>query len=360
MTAAQVEAALRAPIVDATWGADVLSLDGDVLDDLTDDLVSCTVSRNIFATVHGTVRLSTLRELDWRNVRVRPWQQIANARFYLGLFGLETPTQRLLDGRWDVDGYDMLVNLQSLIGQTRVLAWDGSAHVATSYTALMRQTIEDAGIPGARHQIDSASDAVVTDAPQCWPAASQGGATWLRCVNDLAQAVGYRGLYADELGRYVSQPYRAPSERPSEWLFHTGTGGDQATDIVKIDRQATTDSWNLTNWWRGIRRGLPSKPVEGTGIYTVDRTNGGRRIPWVASFDAASQDALALLVDNQVVRDTTRATSVTITTSPLPALSHGDIVTYRDADLGIDGRAQVTAWTQDLADGTCSLTLGIL
>lgn len=373
LTDDEVRAILTSPDAEVRWGIDVLDLDGVQVDALdgasldrwgspigTYDASACKIDYNLNRSVHRLVQVSLTRPIPWRECRIRPWQSVGGVVFSLGLFDLDVPTESALDGTVVATGSDMLVNLQPLIGQTRVLAWDGSAHVPTSFTALMRQTIEDAAIPGARHQIDSASDAVVTDAPQCWPAASQGGASWLRCINDLGQQIAYRGLYADEEGAFRSEPYRAPTERASEWSFRTGAGGDALTDIVSVDRQATTDGWNLTNWWRGVRRGMSSRPVEGAGVYTVDRTDGGRRVPFISAYDVSSQSALQLLVDNQVVRDTTRATSVRIKTSALPCLGHADVVDFFDGDLGIDGRGQITAFTHDLPAGTSDMTIGIL
>jgi len=350
-TADDVRAILTDRRAVVAWGVDLLDLNDALIRPL-DSALMCTVSRQMYVAVHGRVELTVGESLDWPNVRVRPWQSVGGIRFDLGVFGLETPESAAATGIYSVTGYDKLAGLQRIVGDTYwVPASTPSAKIF--YTALMRQAIADSGVTGAASAIDSASDAVELVAPMVWALDVQDPATYLRIVNDAAATIAYRGVWADEEGRFTSVPFRPPSERASEWTFDLA---DQRTNIIAPDRTVMLDNWRKPTAWRMVRNGMTTKPVEGAGLYTVGAWSDPKAVRAVYAFDAASQDSLVAQGDQQVRTDTSRTRLIELQSGPLPCLGHFDIATVIDPQMGVSSKVQCRAWTQPLHAGMASHT----
>ena len=371
-----VRAILTAPLRDASvYGAELLDLAGTSLGDLSarrpgvlddgtlgqaGDLIGCTITHDSTLPAPTTCRIQTVRELDWSTVRIRPWQQIsadgAAVRFSLGLYGLETPTQSAAEGVFDVQGYDMLAGLR--VGITDTIVVD----TTTPYLAAARGLLDGMDIPGLKHQIAHDADDVLPARAQVFALSTNNTDLVLDCINDLLAAVGYTPLMMNELGVLVSVPLIAPDKRPSVWTFDLNEQTGPKTSIVDVARSKKVDGIRQTNWWRFVRRGMASAPAEGAGWYTPRPKPAGRVVPYFETVDVASQAALVAYGDARVVADTTRTTTLSMTSESLPPLDLGlpDIVTISDLVTGIDGRAQITQWAHDLAQAETTMTAGVL
>lgn len=349
-TADEVRAAITGDTALVTWGVDVLDLDGTVIDDVTDDAIACVVSRQMYASIHGTVDITLTRALDWSAVRVRPWQAVDGIRFDLGVFKLQVPESDATAGTWRVQGYDALTDLQRIIGDSLYFA------ASSKYLTCMAQVLADSGATAPVLIDSTAADAAMPD-PMCWPLNLQAPYSYIRPINDMAAAITYRGIWVDEEGRYRLQRYQAPEERSTEWVFDLS---DPRTNIVLPDRTMTRDDWARPTAWRFVRSGLTSPPTEGAGLYTVgdwDADDADRRL---YAFDAGDQTSLVSQGDRQVQTDTSKTRLIDITTGPLPCLGHFDVVDYSDPRMGIVTRCQGRAWDQDLVARTCKITLEML
>lgn len=342
-------AVLTAPDVEVGFGADLVDDAGRPIEDLSDDVVAFTVERSSHATIHGSCQLTLLRDLVWGVDRVRPWITIGPDRYDLGVFIPTTPDIQAGDtprGR-EVSGVDLLWLLDREVGDTYVVP------AGTSYLDAIRTALTDAGVGATTLLLQGDRQSTTLTAPAVWLLTDQ-PSTWLRVVNDLLAQIGYRGLWVDEAGRYRSEPYQPPSERGVEWTFDTT---DPETNIVEVDRTLSADVWGQVNWWRFVRSGSATEPVEGDGIYTVDRVDGlpRRRTVFV---DAADQAALVAEGDRIVAEDTANVRLVSLACGPLP-FGHQDLVRLRDPELALDARCLVRRWSLS-SDGSASAELEVL
>jgi hypothetical protein len=354
----QVRAVLTADQLVADYGCDLLDGNNQFLEDLSADLATGKVARNNYADVHGTCSLTVQRELAWGQVRARPWMLLSSPlvpavepRFNLGVFTLTTPEGQRgqTPQSWDVDGYDLL-HLLSTDGPGDCYVVGGG----TTYLDAIRTAVDASGV-GAPLLLAGDRQNTAIPADRVWAPAEGVRVTWLRILNDLLAAIGYRGLWADQDGTLRSGPYQAPATRASEWLFDTA---DQRTNLVGEDRKITADVWGAPNWWRFVRKGMSTRPVEGNGLYTVQNVDGGptsqnalgRVVHKPLQYlDAADQDSLVSQGDATVDADTAATRTYTLKVSALPIAGHFDVVTFIDANR--TDKCQVANWELPL-DGS--------
>lgn len=331
-----------------------VSASADLLDDQdrpveTVELGSVSVERSMYASVHGTCDLTLYRDLDWGRDRVRIWQTVDGVRFPRGVFILTTPERKAGEfpqGR-SVVGYDKMWLLQREIGDTYVIS------AGVSYLDAIRGVLADAGVFGVVHLDGTRQETLLAD-PAVWLLTDQ-PAKWIRAVNDLLAMIGYRGMWVDATGRFRSQPYRPPSEVGPVWTFDLS---DFKSDIVYQDRTVSEDVWDAPNWWRFVRR-QAVKPVEGAGIYTVDRVGTDLPRRKTVYLDAADQGGLVAQGDATVSEDTSNVKILQLRTGPLPIAGHFDVMDVKDFETVV-GKVQVRRWSDDLLEGSMSWDLEAL
>lgn len=359
LTIDQVTALLQAAHLEVDHGCELLDLNDNVVQDISSDLIGGTVKRQCLSDVHGAVDLELNRQLAWGRDRVRPYLTLSadlpvlgyvTARFNLGVYVMTTPDQPVeADPVFKVQGYDKLHVLQAEVGDSY------SVPVGTGYLGAVRAAISAAGA-GTKVLLDSAAADKVLTTAMVWPLTNSDQTSWLRIVNDLLAAIGYRGVWADQDGYLRSEPYRPAGERSLEWRFDVD---DERTTIVGEDRTVTTDTWGVPNWWRFLRRDLLGTPFEGGGQYTVINQSGGltsvdsigRRVPKVVWLDAADQASLTAQGDAIVAADQRVSAVLKMKTGPLPIAGHFDVVAYTDTLRPDIARLQAREWSMPL-DGS--------
>jgi hypothetical protein len=343
---------LTSPGVTITSGLDLLDTSNAFVEDISDDLIGGDVSRSNYATVHGTCSLALTRELAWGRDRVRPWMEVTDglttARWNLGVFVLTTPD----NGRgedpptWEVQGYDLLHLLQDGPGDTYVVT------AGTTYLQAVRDVVTASGV-GATLRLDGTGQDTALPADMVW-CLTEEGVSWLRIINDMLEAIGYRALWVNAEGELRSAPYVSPSSRPVEWVFDTS---DESTNIVGEDRTETADVWGAPNHWRFVRKNMTAQPAEGAGIYTVENVSDGptsqnslgRVVRKVTFLEAANQTSLAAQGDRIVATDLAVSRRFDIDVDPLPIAGHFDVVQLVDG--GESVKCQVVSWSLPL-DGS--------
>ena len=356
-TTSEYLALISAAALEVGFGAELLDENDLIIGDLSADLLGGEVERNNYADVHGTCKIQLARALDWATARIRPYQVLTGAglsqRWYLGVYLLTTPEAPLGEDpvTYDVSGYDKLHLLQKPVGDTYVIP------TGTGYLAAVRQALIDAGATGAPPLLDSSAEDLLLPAPMVWVLDPASPVSYLRVVNDLLGAIGYRGLWADVTGRYSSRPYQSPLLRPPVWTLDVT---DQRTCILGESRTLTTDVYEPTNWWRFIRTGMTVQPTEGAGLYTVDLSAGGSTYKAVRALDAANQASLQSQGDAiiQTARQVRR--TLEVSTGPLPLLGHFDVFNYVDPDAGLAVLCQARSHRIPLDGGDVTLTLEVL
>lgn len=345
----EFRAALTAPVQDWDFGADLLDDHDRPVADISADVLALSVERDTYADVHGSCTLSLTRDLVWGVDRVRPWIAVNGHRWNLGVYLLTSPDQRAGESPRvrEVSGVDKLWLLQRAVGDTYVIP------TGTSYLDAIRAALADAGVTGGLLLQGDRQDTTLTE-PAVWLLTDE-ETTWLRVINDLLGMIGYNGLWADELGRFRSEPYRDPATVAPAWVFDTT---DVLEGIVGEDRSLSADVYDQPNWWRFVRK-MDTRPVEGDGIYTVDRSAGAVFVRRRTVFlDVADQAALVTEGDRVVAEDTQNVRVISLEASALP-LTHRDVVEVRDPDLGLSARALVRRWSIT-DDGSMTVELEVL
>jgi hypothetical protein len=359
VTDADVVALLSADSVEIDFGVYLLDANDNVTEDISDDVDGGEVQHQCYDTIHGTCRLSLVRELDWENTKVLPFMRAIGAGheayWALGVYLLATPEVDLgvTPVTYEATGYDKLSLLSRPIGDSYTVA------SGTAYITAVQDAITASGVAGTV-AIDSSAITTVLASDRVWILDSN-QTTFLRVCNDLLAEVNYVGLYMTQEGKFTSHPYTAPANRTPTWTFDLA---DATTNIVGEARRFTLDAYQRTNWRRFIKTGLTAAPVEtsaGTSSdtqVTIDDSGPGteyRKIYYLDVADGAALYAEALKIVND---ETQRKQTVEITTGPLPVLWHWDVVDYIDTELGTGpAKFQVASWRMPLDGGNVSITM---
>lgn len=381
LTADQVTYLLRdSSSVDIERGLEVLDLNLAVVEDISDDFLGGTVTRNNQATIHGTCTLTIARDVDYGNQLLRPYLTLTadgvSARFNGGVFVPRKPQTAygasLLSNA--VTGSDRLLQLNRPVGDAY------NVPSGANYLTAIRQVFIDSGVTASNVLIDTTASALEVPAPgRSWPllapttpsastapvdavAGTSNATTWLQIVNDLLGSINYRGVWVDADGLFRCDRYLDPAQRPVEFSLDYD---DPLRNIIATSRTMTRDVSQVPNVWIFQRQnmtdagGSPVEPVEGAGQYTVtnqsdgdtsiDARGGGQigRYVSVVPLNAADQATLVSLGDRQVASDKQVATTWTVATSPLPAAWHEDVYSYHDDEAAGDVKVLSTGWTLD-------------
>jgi hypothetical protein len=359
-SAATIAALLVADRITYSAGLEILDVDNNVTSDISDDLLSGEISRINSALIPGTCKLVVTRELLWGKDRVRPYMTLSDgtttARFNLGVFVLTTPDS--VQGEdpvsYDVFGYELLYLLQSSVADTYVIT------AGTTYLSAVSDLVAAADI-GGTVQLDGTLSSSTLLLDMVWALDPTSSTSWLDIINSLLASINYQKLWADENGVFRSAPYIAPIDRAVEWTFDTS---NDSTNIVGPNRKLTSDVWGASNWWRFVRKGMTTKPVEGDGIYTVENVSTGRTSQTamgriirakVQFLDASNQTSLVAQGDRIVSTNQAVSRTFQISVDPLPIAGHFDIVQLSDA--GASDKCKVTNWVLPLdgSQGTWTL-----
>lgn len=338
----QVRALFVADDLEVDFGVDLLSPSLAFVEDISADVSSGTVHRDMAADIHGTLDLTIAKELAWGKDRVRPWMvlssisaDVVDCRFNLGAYLVTSPEKVLGESpqSFTVTGYDLLTLLQNPVSSSYVVIAD------TNVLTAVRAVLTAAGVT-TPVLFDTASSSKVTASHRVWVQDESTSPTYIGVANDLLASIGYRGLWVDWDGRFRSGPYVLPSARPSEYMLDVGS---LTTGIVG-ERSVVQDYWQTPNWFRVIRKDTPTRPTEGAGRYTMTNPSTGP-----SSFDAVGRNVKADVVyldatsqgdlvtqGNRLFAAATRVAEVlTLKMSPLPCSFHSDRLTYSDPDLGV-------------------------
>lgn len=354
LTEDEVTSILTSDRIEVSAGLELVDGSNVFIEDITDDLVAGEVNRDNYAEVHGGCALKLTRQLAWGRARVKPYMILATpslaARFNLGVYVLTSPvTPHGQDPvTYDVHGYDLLYLLSTTgPGDTYVV------NSGVTYASAIQSVLSSAGT-GVLVLLDGTRQTTTLPSPMVWVMTDSDTASWLRIVNDMLAAIGYRGLWADQEGRLRSGPYAPPWARAVEWELNTA---DLSTNLVGEEREMSADVWGIPNWWKFVMSNMATAPVEGTGMYTVtNQADGptsidvlGRVVRKVVFMDVADQAALESEGDRIVYEDRQVARTYKIKVDPLPIAGHFDVVQFIDGN--VNDTCQVVSWVLPL-DGS--------
>lgn len=353
-TEAEITTLIRddpAPQIDS--GLELIDMNLEIVETLTADLLGGSVTRDSYATIHGTANFDLARALDWGRSLVRPYAKIGEAVFYLGAYFTEVPSWQGGSDPiiYSVQGHDILSALNDRVGSAYAVA--AGANILIEITTILTAR----GF--TKYIIDQTRSDAVMPSNRVW--ALDDNTTWLGIVNDLLASVGYQGIHSDWRGVLRSGPYVSPLDRSPEWVY----SGSGAASQLPIERTASRNLYDAPNRWIAVRQNNieGSAPVEGDGVYTYVNQSmgptsvearGGRVITApLITIDAADQSALIAAVQARAAADMANPTKYELS---LPAPGnplhwHFDRVYVIDPGIGL-ADVLVTKWTYPLAPST--------
>jgi hypothetical protein len=352
LTAAQIRQLLQdEPAIVLTGGLEIVDIDLNVVEDISDHLAGGSVSRDSYAVMHGTARFQISRVIDWGGDLLRPYLTISGggieARWNLGVYHPTTPDWPLEEDppTFDVEGYDLLLRLNQPVGDAYAIA------AGQSYLTAVEAILTARGY--TQYLIDWERAATVAPSSRVWAFDDQ--ITWLTIVNDLLGAVGYAGIWSDWDGRLRVEPYQPPLDRAAEWAY----SDDQAITMMSTRRTVIYDFFAAPNRWVIYRNNTAegAAPVEGNGLYTYvnqsvgDTSVDARRglvITKTEGVDVA--DHTSLLARAQQIIDADMAIPVLyqVETAPNPVHWHFDRLLLQDSASIPVADVMGTQWTLPL------------
>jgi hypothetical protein len=316
-------------------GLELLDSSDALIEDISDDLdpFGSTVQRGNLKKIHGFCKLRIARDLVWSSQRLKPYLTLtdldgASLRYDLGVYLPETPTRVAGESpqTFMVDGYDKLTILDTPRAASYEAA-SGAGVIATVETLLA----------GESHAIDQTEVGRTLPSQRVWPLDVK--STTLAIINDLLLSIGYRGLYADRLGTFRSEPWQSPTVKAPVYAYDTDL------DTIVFDGMTEeTDLFDVPNKWVFVRNDpAQALPTEGAGIYTVtNQSDGitsvdarGRIIVSVEKIDAADQASLVARGDRISEEDRQPTTALTFDSGPNPVHWHAEALTMTADELGL-------------------------
>lgn len=321
--------------------------------DLTEDYKGGSVRRANFADIHGTSDLLIARDLQWGSARLQPFVTLSSElegltkTYSMGIYVPGIPKKPI--GRtpvvWSVKGSDKLVLLQTQMGRAVTLA------KGESYLDFLVALLGDLGHTKVRFDFPAATWAKAAANARNWAPDT----TALRIANDVLDAVGGRGCWADRDGWYCSEPYRSPSERTPDWYYDAD---DVITTIVGPERTFGADYFDAFNRWVRIRSNpLAGTPIDGDGrAERINQSDGPTSVDarggWIRTdtqtVDVADQAALEALADEAMEAGKRVANELTMPTGINPEHWHFTVVEVVDRELGPTARYQEGSWEMPL------------
>ncbi len=363
LTATQVRYLIeRAPSVKVGAGLEMTDLAQQEVTSITDDFLGGSVSRAMYATLHGACSLQVTRPLEWGWQVVKPFMTLTDgvltARFNLGAYFTNSPKRPTGNSlpTYDVVGYDLLYRLDKTVG--------GSYSIGKGVPILPRIEEILLGRGYSRYIIDQSRAADVAPDNKTW--ALDDAISWLGIVNDLLAMVGYAGIWSDWNGWLRCAPYIRPLDRAYEWYL----AADQYS-ILDPEGEIEFDMHDAYNRWVGIRQNNPedAAPVEGNGVYTLENQSIGptsidARAGMVntrqESFDVVAQGDLVGAVNSMADADMSIPTTITTSTGPLPLAWHFDRYLLDNPDVGLASEVMSTNWDLPLNGDAMSHTWSVL
>lgn len=354
-TAAQIVSLLTGPTVECAYYLDLMDQNNNLIADISDNLVSWSLTRSNTATVQGTGSFVITQEIQGGSQRVRPWMTLTGddgthtgttitARWDLGVYVLVTPAAAVNEVplTYTIDGYDLLYLLQNQIGDTYTVA------AGVGYLNAVATVIQAAGVQGSQILLDQSAAALLVPTALVWPLTGT-TTSYLDVANQLLASIAYLPLWADWDGNFRSGPYAPPLRLAPEFTMDLTL----KTNVVVSDpRTLTNDLWQFPNWWRYLNSSV-SAPTEGAGQYTfINQSSGkssvdavGRQIRNVVTVSAPDQTTLVGIATQQITQSMQLLQSLAVSVSPFPASWHYDMFTYKDL-LMPDGQTNVVVQSQ--------------
>ena len=346
-------------------GLRVLDLQGNLIEDVSGDLLAGTsvVTRKHprAGSAEARFRCHLRRDLaPWTNVLLAPYIRVEDRgtgrerSWDLGVYMPEAPAVRRVQP--DVFAIEAVDLIQAF--NTRITASFRAAAGDNIIDGVKTFLSNEDRWPGFSFRFAFGSDDLEFAYERSW--AITESLTYLDVANEMLEVAGYRPLWTTRTGEIATEERLLLYGRGAEWLIDGAAGDGQIGNGSEVDLETT----NVPNVWLGIEYN-PSADIptedEGT-IHRVRNVKGGptsidtrgREVNDVVTIDAASVEALVLIVAAKAEEDVAASERITLETGPLPIMWHLTPVTVNDPILGL-GHVPAVARSWELpldGDGT--------
>ena len=164
------------------------------------------ISRNSENETPATFTCTLYIELDWTEILLQPEVTIKDqisgdtSNWRMGQFWVETPIIRLNKPKeFQIQAYDIISMYNSHVVHSYEILKDQD--IVSSLTKGLLGNNNDWGLIEPRFQIPSSSNRAPND--RVWSLSEQ--KTYLQIANDLFDTLGYRHLFSDRKGYFVSE-----------------------------------------------------------------------------------------------------------------------------------------------------------
>lgn len=286
-------------------------------------VTSWTVTANDNSTIGLTGNLKVRGNLvvdgtpvDWSLHRFRIWEVLSGVgEWPLGELvpALPSPSHNWRDTTWDVE----------LTGKLKVLGRDFLTQSWAAGTSIpVTEYIDQRLLDVEFYDRAVTASAATLAAPIVWPS----GTSKLTLANELAGAIGYRGIRADPFGTVRVEPYLAPRDRPVVWTFQA--------DGLSLLTPDWAEEWNLDTpnvvlvRSQELENGTVLEAVaedwDQSRPSSLDRRAGERVVHVEEGVEVATQAAAQAHADRRLSELVTPAQRLTVTHLAVPTVPLGE------------------------------------
>lgn len=297
--------------------------------------------------VRGDLKVGGI-QVDYSLHRFRIWESVEGVgEWPLGILvpALPSPQHSWRDTEWEVPLLGKLYDIQQYSALRQYVATIGSE--VTYQIAYV--LINDVGERAAAVTNSTAK----LKSPIYWPS----GTSMLTLLNELAGAIGYRGLVMGPMGIVRSSPYVLPKDRPLARTF--------AADAASLLTPEWSEEWNLAE----VPNVYLARSSEVDGVVmeavaedrnpehptSIPRRGGTRVVEVEEGVEVATQAALQAHANRRLAELTAPSQRVQVTHLTVPT-THlnggrgvwaGDRVTHRRPGHNIDAVVERMAWSSE-------------
>lgn len=332
-----------------TFRYELLDTSNDKILDL-DNIISCKVENNFLADIKRKA-LFTVRDdgiINFLIDRIKPWIRLHLSPYgaddYVewpqGVFILSTPSRssdNIHRVTREVEGYDLIQVYSDDLVQDRYAVASGTNYVTAIETLL-----------GSVDKNVTATTKTLTTTKEWEP-----GTAKQQIINDLASAINYESLSADENGAMIIKPYVLPEDRAEEWTY-----ADDDESLIIPGVEQTLDLFNQFNHFVLVVSNPDQAAMVAT--YTNDDPTSplstvrrGRTITDFRTLEEESVDQATLnaKVERIAFESTRIFEAINFTTGMMPIHSGSDVFRIAFSPLAINAKYSDHTWEMEFKAG---------
>lgn len=305
-----------------------------------------TIDYNATATIKRAAQLQIVEEkdIDFLSEKVQPFMCLktptGKERFPLGVFYMSSPMREASVGsvRRNIECYDVTLALSDDKFTTRYKVSAGVRYDVAILNILALAGIEDAIVTPTDLTVKADIEFAL-------------GVSKLDAINALLAAINYNGIYANQNGRLVCEPYENPLNRVPDTEYIT-----DSKSVIFSGIREELDIFNLPNkvvrYLESAERGVLIAEVTNTDpqsrLSTVSR---GRTIVDIGAVSDIADQATLNAYTAKVMDEYKIYQRIIFDTITMPNHGNLDCLYVIDKELNLSGKYIEEAWHMDLSLG---------